>query len=821
MQRTFALVLTGSALASSFGTASAQSTDKPAADSEALERVEVIGKFLGKGEARANTVVSAVDLQALPAGQDPLRLLGRVPGLQVSSSDALTGSFSMRLSMRGFNKEQIGMSIDGIPVGSTLSNGGTMPNRLLDPANLSWVEVAQTAGDIGTPSNQALGGFIEFKTRDPARKAGALVELSGGSFGYNREFVRVDTGTFAGGMRAYVDASHNYVKTWPGDQSGRSRRDHVDVVVLKEFDSRNKLRWSLSYNNMADNDYDALALRAGSRYKAVFEVNPNTDALTDAWTGNPAIDQNNRSTRGIKSKEFFTHLDGTFGFGEAGKLEIKPYLHTQEGNGYFYVPYKQVPANGVVYSAVPQGGRPVATAQECYANQYVRDANGALVPVSAVTFPAGVTAATLSAAGCPAAARFAMNPQASWGAREATSRVGIYDMNRSGVLAEASSPVGETQKLRAGVWFEHINRTKGRNWYLSTDPKVGPGYDESALYSTTQDRNYRSNTSMAYVQDKVRAMDDRLEIDLGLTAQRFSETYRSPVEFFGDRTLSVSSGVLPKIALLFNATDELEVFTSASKNFSALPDSVFEGTSAINSKTGVKPETSTNVDAGLRWSKGGHGVSLQIYSINYKNRISIQNGNPDGDIFSRDASTTFVNQGGIKSQGIELTGRSQIGPVALYGNLSTTNAHYVTDTPAEGIRASDPVLGAARFTAFAEATYRPHEGLRVAANVKYTGKAAGTYHEYPNTLNNGGPATYDREYMPAYTLVGLSGGWTLPKGWIGLTKKAEISFNVDNLFNERYLGGLGAELSTSNPLTTGRYFLGSPRTFFVTLRAEI
>jgi len=815
MQRTLGLLATGSVWALQTTTAIAQTADP------AVQTIEITVKSLGKGEARANSVIGLEAIQSQPAGLDPLKLVNRVPGLQVSSSDALTGSFSMRLSMRGMTKEQIGVSIDGIPNGSTLSNGGTMPNRLLDPANLVWVEVSQTAGDIGTPSNQALGGFIDFKTRDPARTAGAMAEVSFGNYGYNRQFARWDSGEFADGTRVFVDGSHSKVRTWPGEQSGSSRREHFDAKLLKAFDSRNTLRWTLGYNDMADNDYDALALRSVSRYKAVFETNPDTDALTDAWTGNPAIDQNNRRTRGIASRELFTHMAGSFSLGDAGKLELKPYLHKQEGEGNFYVPYKQLPVNGVAYSAVAPGGKPVATVQECYANQYQRDSSGALIPVAAVVYPPGVSAATLSAAGCPAAAKYAMNTQDTWGAREATARLGIYDMTRSGMLGEVAWRLGDFHKPRAGFWTEHINRSKGRNWYLASNPLVDNSYDPAALYSTTQDRKYKSTTGMVYAQDRMSLLDDQLELDIGVTAQHFSETYRSAVEFNGERALSVSSGALPKLALLYRFSDNLEAFASASKNFSALPDSVFEGTAAVDAKNGIQPETATNIDGGVRWTHGADGVSLQIYSIDYRNRISIQNGNPNGDIFSRDATTSFLNQGGIKSKGLEVTGRTEQGPITLYANYAFNSARYVEDTPAEGIRAGDPVLGTPRQSAFAEVGFKPSDAVRLTANAKYVGRSAGTYHEVTNTLGNGGPSTYEREYMPAYTLVGVSGSWKLPRAWIGAAKSAEVAFNVDNLFNKRYLGGVGAELTTSNPLTSGRYFLGGPRTFFLTLRGEI
>ncbi len=795
-----------------------------------IQRITVIGQSIGKGETRANSVVNRAAILEQPPGMDPLKLIAQVPGLQVGSGDDVTGSFSMRLSMRGLNKEQIGMSIDGIPNGSTLSNGGTMPDRLLDSANLYHVDVSQSAGEIGTPSNQALGGYIDFVTLDPKDKRGFETELSAGNHGYKREFYKFDTGELIHGLTAYADASHEYVRTWPGDQSGRSLRDHVDIRLLQKFDDGSSVRGTFSYNNMADNDYDALALRAGSKYKAVFQVDPNTDELTDHWTGNPAIDQNNRRTRGIDSVEMFAHIDIKMKLGEDAWLSLKPYQHEQTGNGWFYVPYDQLNVNGQVSTPVASGGKPVATVQECYANQYQRSSTGALIPVSAVTYPTGVSASTLSAAGCPAAAKYAMNPQSAWGKREASRRRGGYETDRKGVLGEVSAMLGEHNEVRVGAWFENIRRAKTREWYDVTDPTVSDAYDEGALYSITQDRHYRSHTDMGYVQDKISLLDDKLHIDLGATYQAFHENYISPVEFNGQRALHVSSGVLPKIGALYELNSRTELFTSASKNFSAIPDSVFEGTSAVDAKNGIKPETSTNVDLGIRYVGKTVAASLQVFNIGYRNRISIQNGDPNGDIFSRDATTTFENQGGITSRGVEATYRQAWSQFEVNANVAYTDAYYTQDTPAEGIFAKDPVLGIARTTAFGELTWRPTGTLRLAGNVKYTGKAAGTYDVVYNTTTGtaagttpviaGGPAVYPREYMPAYALFGLSGAYQLGQA-LGVARKIELGFNVDNLFNKRYLGGLGQELTTSNPLTSGRYFLGSPRTFFASVRAEI
>jgi outer membrane receptor for ferrienterochelin and colicin len=812
MRKKAGVILAGSAMIIQWGMP-AWAQEAPAdAGADAHTTVEITGNALGKGEARANSVIDKETIIEQPAGLDPLNLLNRIPGLQVSSSDALTGSFSMRLSMRGFTKEQIGMSIDGIPNGSTLSNGGTMPDRLFDTGNLIRVDVSQTAGDLGTPSNQALGGYIDFKTRDPSVERGGYAELSTGKFGYEREFLRYDSGKFDNGFSAYADYSHDYLRTWPNDQSGRNSREHLDFRALQDLGNGSSLRYTASYNTFVDNDYNDVTL-------AQFQANPNTDLLTDKWTGNPAIDQNYRGTRGISSRELFTHLDWTEKFGNSTKLTVKPYLHTQDGTGLLYAPYVQLPSNGELYSVVPAGGAPTPVVQECYANQYQHTATGALIPLTAVKIPTGSSAAALAAAGCPAAGKYAMNPVSQWGAREATTRVGTYHTNRKGVLSELSFNLGDSNSVRVGGWFEHNERFKGRAWFDATNPLASGAYTDSGLYSITQDEHFTSNTAMGYAQDKISLLDDKLELDLGATYQRFSENYLSPVEFSGTRALSVNSSLLPKLAALYRLNDNWELFASSSKNFSAIPDTVFQSTSAVP-KAGIKPETSQNTDGGVRWMHGNTGVALTAYNIDYRNRISIQNGDPNGDIFSRDATTTFENQGGIISRGLELTARTAWEHYELSGNWAYNKAYYYAATPAEGIQAGDPVLGAPRNSGFAEATWKPDALWRFTVNAKYVGNAAGTYDAVPNTLNNGGPAFYPRQVMPAYTLVDLSASYKPSGSIFSYFTKSELSLNVTNLFNRSYLGGFGQELISSNPLTTGRYFLGSPRTLFVALRTH-
>jgi len=102
--------------------------------------------------------------------------------------------------------------------------------------------------------------------------------------------------------------------------------------------------------------------------------------------------------------------------------------------------------------------------------------------------------------------------------------------------------------VRAGAGTSTLI-AQDRSWYLATDPKVDY-HTMTARCIDHQDRKYRSNTQMAYLQDRTHLLDDKVELDIG-HVQHFSETYQSPVEFVGDVRSAGLVGLLPKVAALY------------------------------------------------------------------------------------------------------------------------------------------------------------------------------------------------------------------------------------------------------------------------------
>ncbi|MFX6555967.1 TonB-dependent receptor plug domain-containing protein, partial [Acinetobacter baumannii] len=78
--------------------------------------------------------------------------------------------WSAKLSIRGFSQQQLGFTLDGIPLGD-MSYGnynGLHVSRAVISENLNGIELSQGSGAIDTASTGNLGGTLRFFTSNPA-----------------------------------------------------------------------------------------------------------------------------------------------------------------------------------------------------------------------------------------------------------------------------------------------------------------------------------------------------------------------------------------------------------------------------------------------------------------------------------------------------------------------------------------------------------------------------------------------------------------------------------------------------------------------------
>ena len=100
----------------------------------------------GSGQSRQVQNINRADLQQAVPGTSPLKTLEKLPGVSFQSADPF-GSYewSTRFSIRGFNQNQLGFTLDDIPLGdmSYGNNNGLHISRAISSENIGRVAVSR------------------------------------------------------------------------------------------------------------------------------------------------------------------------------------------------------------------------------------------------------------------------------------------------------------------------------------------------------------------------------------------------------------------------------------------------------------------------------------------------------------------------------------------------------------------------------------------------------------------------------------------------------------------------------------------------------
>jgi outer membrane cobalamin receptor len=777
-----------SLIASAVAVLISQGAIAQAQQQEPLQEVVILAKKLGAGEGRATFVVDAADIAQRSLGSDVMLNLARVPGVQVSTGDARGGSFSFELYLRGLNKEQIGLTLDGIPTGDARFNGGSPPQRFIESSNISNIVVSQSAGDIGAPSRFALGGFVNFVTADPTEDAGVTAEVGLGSESFRRYFLRADRGRTESGLSAMLSASHQQNDIWAGPNSRSSDRDHVEFKLVQEFDGGSSIKARVSWNDQKDNDFNIITL-------GEFLADPNSDRALDTLTGIPARDIDFGGALGGTRKDVMAYLNATWRVNDGLEITLNPYHQTLDGESFRYQD-RQRRLTGSDPRAVTSYG-----------------ATGGAIR------PALITTRNSNAIGGPA-----------------DMRVTPRDRTRYGVTGELKFGTGDSRhSFRVGGWFEGGDSSEKRNFYPITNSSQSIAYDRALLNYVEYERSTTIETTMLYAQDSIKVVPDVLRVDLGVTWFDISYKAASPLEYKPVVRFSQQSAVNPKISLSWQASSAVEVFGGFAQNFAGIPEDAFLGSTAVIAPGDLDPIKTVNFDLGVRYTGENYALSLQAYSLKLKNNIGIVPRDPTvvdpEEIVRGNVATKAANIRGLKTTGLEFTAIADLGRVKLYGAYSWQDAKH--DNPAAastdyrnlaavGVIAGQGVRDIPKHSLYGQAGIDLMEGLTLEVNGRYVGERVGGHIVAPNTF-----AVVGIEKIPSYSVFGASLKYALPA--TGFADSLIAQVNIDNVLDKDYIGAVTSATATQPEfgLLTGpsvrtldRYFIGAPRTWTLSLQAK-
>ena len=307
----------------------------------------------GQGQTRQVQELKAEDLALLAPGTSPLKAIEKLPSVNFQSADPFgTYEWSSRVSIRGFNQNQLGYTLDGIPLGDSSygNNNGLHIGRAIISENIGVTRVSQGSGSIGTQATNNLGGTLEFFSADPADGLGVDANLTYGSENTMRGFARLNFGE-AGSVRGFVSGVYHNADKWKGGGEQRNWQVNAKAIVPvgdSEFDGY------FSYSDRAEQDYQDLSLemigRLGYDHDNFFPDYATAIRAAQGVFVAPInnLDDSYYDASGLR-KDTIGALGLTSPLSDVVTFKIKAYYHTNTGQGTWGTPYVPSP-NGVPMS---------------------------------------------------------------------------------------------------------------------------------------------------------------------------------------------------------------------------------------------------------------------------------------------------------------------------------------------------------------------------------------------------------------------------------------------------------------------------------------
>ena len=735
---------------------------------------------LGFGQSRQVQSVNAADLARLTPGSSPLKAIEKLPGVNFQAADPFGAyEWAVRISLRGFNQNQLGFTLDGVPLGD-MSYGnvnGLHISRAIISENVARTDVAQGAGALGTASTSNLGGTIEFfsdKPRDVMNVTG------GGTYGSDntyRAFARVDSGDLGGGLKGYLSYGFLTTDKWKGD--GVQRQHQANGKIVKDLGSLGSLTAFLNFSDRREQDYQDLSLdiirRRGLRNDNIADNYPlalqiakvaQNQAAVAGGTAQPwagvgttfpagfgTVDDAYYDAGGLRRD----YLGGvTFDANLTPELTLTTtgYYHDNKGQGSWITPYSPTPA-----------GAP--------------NADG--TPITAAS-PLGF-------------------------------RTTEYAMKRGGALSNLAYVHG-ANTLELGGWYETNTFTQARRFYGMTDSAT-PNRDtlefQSNPYRTQWDGKYTTDTIQYHVGDTIRLVDDRLVLNAGWKG--FYVTNRAIMLPATTSPLAVGKisskdWFQPQAGILFKLTPGAEVFADYKENVRAYVSSATTGPfsttqagfDAIRGR--LKPERSKTAEGGLRFREGPFQASAVGYYIDFSNRLlGFSNG---AGIIGNPA--TLNNVGSVHTYGAEVAVNYRIfTPLSLFASYSYNKSKYADDV----LSANGAVLVATDGKMAVDSPEHMLKGEIVVEQSGFTGRVGADY------MSKRYFTYLDDQSVPGRVLVDASIGYRFEGD--GALHGVSIVGSVTNLTDKKYISTVGTNGFTASG-DNQTLLAGTPRQVFISLK---
>jgi len=794
-------------------TAPAAETDKDAAasprvqdDKVRLGTVIVVGSGnkLGSGlmvnddSVKNRSIINKASLEKEASTGNVYQSIAMLPGVNTYNYDG-TGLFGGGLTIRGFNSDQLGFSINGVPVNDS-GSFAVYPQEFIDKENVCQAAVAQGSTDLETASGSASGGSVSVITCDPEDKRRFRFSQTLGELNMTRTYVRVDTGRFANDMaKLFLSYSHTEADKWKGQ--GKAKKDHMDFGFALDLSPDNKILGSVLYNRAINNNIYSVSLANIAQYGYNYDYADTFKAHLTPGAGAQTETTMNPIYWGTSLNPFenvIASVSGSFKLAPDTYFKVQPYMWYGFGNG---------------------GWSEVALKE-----------NGGLLGPSVGGTRSGFAPVDINGDG---------DTLDTW----RVARSSVTRTRRPGVTAELSTTLSG-HYLKLGAWFERANHRQTQPAVqLNADGTPADMWLETGCVKRADGSCYQgrdtltiSTAHQVYVSDQYSFMDDRGLLSLGVrvpTITRDVTNYANEssnqsftsatattggVAVYKDYQISRSyTQALPQIGVRFNLDASNQVFVNVSKNFRAPPNFAFTGANVrfvngvITPWTEVKAETTVMTDLGYRFQSKLGSLSATYFNSDFKNRQA-------NAVDPNTQLNVYTNAGRVNSRGIELEAATKVfNGFSAYASL-TAQKSKMKDDVAVTKTITLPTTGKefALMPRYMAALAIQYETGPFYARVKskYTGS------QYASLMND--------EQAPGFMTIDVESGYKF--GDFGMLKNAQLRLNITNLMSEQYRSPSSGTLLNAKTYTNPAglaytssgafYYLGAPRMSTVTLSAD-
>ena len=697
--------------------------------------------------------VSHISKKEIEAVNNPMMGIASILSTKPSISAQSFGPNGMRtyIEMRAFNGGQITESFDGIPLnslfnGSAQNDASVRNNVPFTLGDVSSINIYRGINNPSVNSFNSLGGTINYNAIMPSYKANGSIFGGYGSYATRNYGFDINTGKLPGGIRMYIRVTRNDSNGWMNNTSDKNHSYYLSLIKPYN-EGRSNVSFIYMRNDNTGFTPHSIPFPLVNKYGWTYNWPSSIDNSYN-------IDDSYYAILGWKN-----YVNKYFNFSNKAFYDNNRYYRTSYYNPQCDSSVYNNPSSSI-YNASEQG----------VCNQITID--GQIPPFMPNTPESWVSPSSADS----------YNPEALFGSSYYGTNYHLYieTMDEAGDIPQFNVNL-PYNKITFGGQFLFGTQRSAEYWYGNSNVPEATGYNNA-----WNEHDTRTNDTL-YVQDKIRLLNNRLDIEPGFKYNTVNTTNANDAGYYSSAgTLSNTYNYYePSIGISYKLLKNWIVYGSWGKiqkvpEIGAYYSTVGGGTlngQAVTPPLTVKPEYVTDYELGTRYKYYGLHLSLNGYKELFENTFSS---------YYSPSFETYIeyNVGNSTYEGVELALNYKIDRYAnVFGNWSYNTASYTSSyvgnygTVVAGTHIADVPRHLANI-GFNGSMFNSR--LRLWGT--YTGQAGFNYENgVPSGYNYGGYWVFNG-YLSHYFNFSKMGGAIKAMNLKGVT----LSLSIDNILNKQY-----------------------------------